>query len=405
MTLKQYLPAAVLVLLLLFSAGCGPAVLTGDDLEAMWQEEAAQSAQDEAAEEDKEAAAPAADAPSLRERGLTEKRLYLNGRETTGLALGSTLWCDCRELAESCPGFTYQENGEQLLLTDGDGHQARISCRRLAAGDSPDAGDTALLLPRRDGPECWVSLAELTRVLFFRSLWDEENDAWYLSPAVDASLIPAGRAVPVLMYHAVSDDTWGLEGLFLSPAEMADQLRFLTENGYDPIFFSDLTHLEDYDRPVLLTFDDGYQDNYSELLPLLRQYQVKATVFVITGNVDYNPNFLTGAQVRELADSGLVEIQSHTVNHRELASLTEEQQRAELWGSQLALARLTGRLPYVISYPAGKYNDATLALAPACYDFGVKSRGGLWLTGDCFAIDRFPIYRGADSSTLRALLE
>lgn len=64
---------------------------------------------------------------------------------------------------------------------------------------------------------------------------------------------------------------------------MRQQLQYLWDNGYEPIFFSDLTHLEDYDKPVLLTFDDGYIGNYTELYPLLQEYNMKATIFISTG--------------------------------------------------------------------------------------------------------------------------
>lgn len=96
-----------------------------------------------------------------------------------------------------------------------------------------------------------------------------------------ARLAPSeiGRQVPVLMYHAVGDDCWGEEHLFVRPAELEQQLQYLSENGYETIFFEDLAHLERYEKPVILTFDDGYDDNYTLLLPLLQKYHMKATIF------------------------------------------------------------------------------------------------------------------------------
>ena len=383
-------------------SGCGRTVLTGDDLEEMWRQEAAQ------AEADKEAAA-AADEPilSLRERGLEQAVLYLDGPAYVGLRLGDGLWCDCSDLEEAFPGFHWQAAEDRLILTDADGHQAAVDCRLLGPNDVPQAGDAGLILQRADGSaaECWVTLDQLTAALSFRSLCDGDNGTYYLSPSVDTSLIPSGRSVPVLMYHGVSNEPWGLEGLFMAPESLRQHLRFFRENGYDLLFFSDLTHLDDYDKPVLLTFDDGYLDNYSQLFPILQEFQAKATVFMIAHNVDYNPNFMTGSQIKELADSGLVDMQSHTVNHQELASMSPEQQRAEMRDSQLMLARITGKIPYVLSYPAGKYNDDTERIAPEYYDFGLKSRGGLWTVDDnFFTIDRYPVYRGAGAGDLQYML-
>ena len=91
----------------------------------------------------------------------------------------------------------------------------------------------------------------------------------------------AGVRVPVLMYHAVGDDCWGEESLFVKPEELEKQLQYLSENGYETIFFEDLSHIEQYEKPVLLTFDDGYDDNAETLLPLLRKHGMKATIFLI----------------------------------------------------------------------------------------------------------------------------
>ena len=82
------------------------------------------------------------------------------------------------------------------------------------------------------------------------------------------------------MYHAVSDDLWGYWDLFVSPETMEQELLYLQENGYETIWFEDLSHVEDFEKPVILTFDDGYDDNYTELFPLLQKYNAQATIFV-----------------------------------------------------------------------------------------------------------------------------
>lgn len=145
----------------------------------------------------------------------------------------------------------------------------------------------------------------------------------------------AGVRVPVLMYHAVGDDCWGEESLFVKPEELEKQLQYLSENGYETIFFEDLSHIEQYEKPVLLTFDDGYDDNAETLLPLLRKHGMKATIFLIAGDVG-KPHKLTRAQLTELVQSGLVSIQSHGWSHRNMAALSP---LALLWGWCAARAR------------------------------------------------------------------
>ena len=394
---RKILPllSAILLCLLLGSCG-GKTVLTGDDLEAMW-------AVEEAEQQQEAAAAAEAGGLSIGQLGLTEASFYLDGQAYTAYGLDGTVWVECRALADRFPGFSWQTEGGTLTFSDLQGHQVALRGHVMKEGEHAVAEDPALILSESD---CWVSPELLAKQLSFRYLFDAETGAGYLSPAVDTSLLPAGRSVPVLMYHAVADDPWGWEGLFMTPEGMRSHLQWLLDNGYDPIFFSDLARIDDYDRPVILTFDDGYNDNYTELLPILQEFGAKATVFVIAGNVDENPHFLTSQQVKALSDSGLVDIQSHTVNHMELTSLTEEQQIAELRDSQLMLARITGKVPCVISYPAGKYNDATLRLAPEYYDFGVKSQDRLWtMDGNFFAVNRFPLYRGDETYNLQALLQ
>ena len=161
-----------------------------------------------------------------------------------------------------------------------------------------------------------------------------------------ARLAPSeiGRQVPVLMYHAVGDDCWGEEHLFVRPAELEQQLQYLSKNGYETIFFEDLAHLERYEKPVILTFDDGYDDNYTLLLPLLQKYHMKATIFMIAGDIG-GPHKLTQPQLRELTQSGLVSIQSHGWSHKNMAAMGWPALVCELLRSKLALTLACGRVP------------------------------------------------------------
>ncbi len=244
-----------------------------------------------------------------------------------------------------------------------------------------------------DEEEYWIPAEWVALRFGYQYLEDPEQQAVYVTPYVDTQEIPTGVSVPVLMYHAVSDDLWGIEELFVSPDDMRAQLEYLTENGYDPIFFSDLSHLSDYDKPVILTLDDGYDDNYTELFPLLQEYDVKATVFVITGFLG-TEHYMTADQAREMSESGLVDIQSHTVHHPELEELDYDAQKDEISQSRLEVARVTGRIPYVLAYPSGSRNDDTLSIMPDYYALGVDMNGGTWVTGESwYKVDRIYISR------------
>ena len=219
----------------------------------------------------------------------------------------------------------------------------------------------------------------------------------YLALEKHPTLPQDGHAVPVLMYHAVSNDCWGEADLFVMPEELDAQLNYLTQEGYDPIWFEDLSHLEDYDKPVLLTFDDGYDDNYTELLPLVQKYGVKVTVFVIGKDMNGMQHKMTAEQVRQMAETGLVSIQSHTYTHHDLSAMGEEETRMELEYSRDAIAAVTGEVPYVLCYPEGRHSALTVQLAKDYYTYGICMTGDLYHTGDDpFEVSRYYISRYTD---------
>ncbi len=242
-----------------------------------------------------------------------------------------------------------------------------------------------------------VELCEMLGMGLYR---DDAQNLLYITPGGGTFSIPEGYCVPTLMYHAVGDDLWGFPELFVSPAELEAQLKYLTENGYTTIHFSDLRAIDRIKKPVLLTFDDGYLDNYTNLYPLLQKYNCKATIFVITEMVGVHERYMTWEQAKEMADSGLVSIQSHTATHPNLDELTREEQLLELTESSRTIAEHLYRIPYVLCYPTGRYNNDTLELMNGLYSFGLKMAGNQYTTGeDPLLIDRWYIPRGLHPGT------
>ena len=251
----------------------------------------------------------------------------------------------------------------------------------------------------------WLPLAQLTAPELGYFYDAEQSHHYYTTGAADFE-VPAGYEVPVLMYHAVSDDMWGIQELFVSPAEMEKQLAYLQENGFTTIHFSDLARIDQIEKPVLLTFDDGYLDNYTELFPLLQQYEAKATIFAITKSIGVNDHYFTWEQAREMADSGLVEIHSHTVSHPNLDELTAEAQRQELEQSKLDILRNLGRESYVLCYPTGRYNGDTLEIIGDYYNFGLKMNGNAYITDErVYEINRWYVSRWTALGTFADMIE
>lgn len=135
--------------------------------------------------------------------------------------------------------------------------------------------------------------------------------------------------LPVVMYHSVQespqDDPYQWDNPYVvSVEQMEDDLRYLLDEGYEAIFFEELIEYV-YgegnlpEKPILLTFDDGYEDNYTYLYPLLKEYHTKAVIFLI-GERIRNPveklllPYLNEGDLVEMESSGLVEFQCHTYN-------------------------------------------------------------------------------------------
>lgn len=253
--------------------------------------------------------------------------------------------------------------------------------------------------------ECYVPVEPLCGLLHIGMFYDEEYAHLYCTVGAGDWQIPEGYKVPVFMYHGVTDYTWGSAELFVSPSVLEEQLRYLVENGYDPIWFEDLREVEKYDKPVILTFDDGYQDNYTDLFPLLQKYNVKATIFVITGWLG-GEKYLTPEQVTEMSQSGLVSIQSHTWSHKDMDTLPAEAQREQMSQSKLAILRLTGKEPAVLCYPRGLASHVTLELLPEYYSFGVKMNGSVYYTGDDpRVVTRYYVTRGTSVESFANMLK
>lgn len=263
--------------------------------------------------------------------------------------------------------------------------------------------DNALLFS--DENALLIPLSVLRQLPSLCILEDTEESMIYLSKALDHTAIQSGVQVPVLMYHCISDDMYGIKSLYTSPDAFREQMEYLLEQGYEPIFFSDLSHLEDYEKPILITLDDGYEDNYREMYPIIQEYGIRVTVFMITDAIG-GTYHLKEDQIREMSRSGLVSIQSHTVEHLILPENDGATQEESMIRSQLILARITGKVPYVLSYPYGEYSATTEELAAKHYAVAVKTGNAMWTSDDgYYHICRLSMYRDTTLSEFAAILE
>ncbi len=201
--------------------------------------------------------------------------------------------------------------------------------------------------------------------------------------------IAAVHEIPVLMYHRVVEEAPSASkyNIYVTRRNLEKQFRFLKTRGFESITFQDLMTRRIPPKPVILTFDDGYEDSYEQLFPLLQQNQVKAVVYIL-GNRKHRNNFwdipqgepeaslLRDSQIREMSQSGLVEFGAHSLNHPRLTLLKPQEVREEVEGSKKSIEKLLGKPVLSFAYPYGFFNEEIKKITrEAGYTFGIAVKG------------------------------
>lgn len=174
---------------------------------------------------------------------------------------------------------------------------------------------------------------------------------------------------PILMYHRVDPvrpaDPVGRD-LTLTPAEFSAQLAYLRSRGIAGISMAQLlARLQSgapLDHVVVLTFDDGYADQYAYVVPLLHEYGDEATFYVVTGTLGA-AGHLTWAQLQLMRSLG-EDIAAHGVEHEDLSRMSEAGQAYQIDGSVSLLRRRLDAPVESYCYPGGRFNRTTLRLLP-----------------------------------------
>ncbi len=201
--------------------------------------------------------------------------------------------------------------------------------------------------------------------------------------------------IPALMYHKIgaAPPSSELRKLWVLPDDFRRHLAYMKTHGYTSIVFSDWINAAKGirplpDKPVLITFDDGYMNNYDLAYPLLREFGMKGCVFLVHETIDkhnawHDPTtepwvkMLTWSQISEMKNSGIFEFGSHTMSHRNLAALTPEEVRWEVAESKKRLEERLDDDVVAFAYPygSGAYAPEVRAAVTAAgyrFDFGIK---------------------------------
>lgn len=177
--------------------------------------------------------------------------------------------------------------------------------------------------------------------------------------------------IPVLMYHSIADTVpQDSQSNTVSTALFKQQLQTLLVNGYTPINFYDLYLCKLGigglpQKPFIVTFDDGYLNNYTIAYPILKELGVQATFFVSSNWVGINiwRDHFNWDQAKEMEQSGLIDIQSHSANHVPLNGLSGTELKYEIISSFSAIEQHLGKRDVkVLAYPEFKHSETTLSI-------------------------------------------
>ena len=234
----------------------------------------------------------------------------------------------------------------------------------------------------------------------------------------DAVVETLRREMPILMYHRLVEhpSEQGVHGTWTTVQMFERHLRLIQRMGFETLTFKDfqdkgfMHRFNPGRKYLMITADDGYQDNLTRMLPLLKKYNMKATVYVVSGethnrwdvehptNPDVRVSLLSADEIRALDTSGYVEIGGHTLSHAKLHELDAEAQAEEIRENKRALESVLGHPMLSFAYPFGYLNESAKTQArEAGYAYAVATDSGpRAMHQDRFQIRRIAVFPRTD---------
>lgn len=178
--------------------------------------------------------------------------------------------------------------------------------------------------------------------------------------------------IPILMYHSISDSDPN-NRLLVPVGQFEEQVKWLKEAGFTPMLLDDVINAYSTgkvpEKPVAITFDDGYSDNYSDAYRILKKYNMKATFFIITNQTDVDSWYMNSNMLKEMKDNGMG-IENHTSRHIEFTNIPREDKILIIEEGIKALKEKVGVDSKFICYPVGRYDEETIEVEK---ELGIKA--------------------------------
>jgi peptidoglycan/xylan/chitin deacetylase (PgdA/CDA1 family) len=218
------------------------------------------------------------------------------------------------------------------------------------------------------------------------------------------------------MYHYISQPPPGADiyrvDLSVPPERFESHLKYLKEAGYHVITLDDLLYYLASGRPlpekpVILTFDDGYEDNYTNAFPLLRKYGVSGHFFIITDFVnEKQAGYMTWSQIEEMSAAGQ-RFGSHSRNHPDLQGKSTDYLVWQALGGMEAIQEHLGYHPRWISYPSGGYDAKVIAVYKSAHYWGglAAQQGATHTLDGIFELERVRVRGSYTADDLAASLQ
>lgn len=188
----------------------------------------------------------------------------------------------------------------------------------------------------------------------------------------------AEQKVPILIYHSIDEFKGvGSRELYVTPENFEKQMTYLRNHDYTLLTFERWQDRNKVKKPIFITFDDGYKNNLNAfaIFQQLKSARFKpaATIFVISDFIGRS-NRLSKTDIKTLADSGIISIQSHTATHPDLTKI--ENLKYELKTSKDKIEQITGKPVVALAYPYGNTNEQVVAETKKYYLFGLTTTPG-----------------------------
>ncbi|MDO8513688.1 MAG: polysaccharide deacetylase family protein [bacterium] len=184
------------------------------------------------------------------------------------------------------------------------------------------------------------------------------------------SNLTLSEAMPILMYHHIKNTDKSINalerGLSVPVPMFEEQMQLIHDLGFETMLMKDMTDetlKANEGKKLVITFDDGYEDIYTEAFPIMKQYGFAGVIYLITNDIN-KKGYLSEKQISELIDAGF-EIGSHTLSHPNLASAGIYYAQMQIENSKKNLDAMFEYNVTSFCYPSGKYNDRVVGLLKA----------------------------------------